>query len=67
MPHAAMYQTRQMRQPIHEYHVSVADEAGFQSEFDIHATNEQAARREAIRLHAAERGDVPVSAWARVH
>lgn len=67
MPHPAIYQHRPHHPRLQDFRVTVADEAGFESEFELQAESRTAARREAIRLHAAERDDTPVASWARVH
>lgn len=64
MPHAAIYQ-RPIRTPITDFTVTVSSPEG-REQFTIPADTREAARREAIRLYAAER-DTPVQAWARVH
>lgn len=64
MPHAAIYQ-RPVHAQINAHTVTVTSPEG-REQFVINASTREAARREAIRLYAAER-DTPVQAWARVH
>lgn len=64
MPHAAIYQ-RPIHAPINAFTVTVSSPEG-REQFVIQSDSREAARREAIRLYAAER-DTPVQAWARVH
>ena len=64
MPHAAIYQ-RPIHKPVTEFTVTVTSPEGSE-QFVIPAATREAARREAIRLYAAER-DTQAQAWARVH
>lgn len=64
MPHAVIYQ-RPMRRPMHQFRVTVASPEG-REQFDVHAPSTNEAKREALKLYAAEH-DSPITVWAEVH
>lgn len=63
MPHAPIYQ-RPVREPQRTIRVTVNSPEG-ESHFEVTAKSADHAKREALRLYAAEH-DSPVTAWAEV-
>lgn len=53
---------RPMPRPHHAYTVVVTDVEGFEFSYNVTATDELAAGREALMLHSAAR-EIPASAW----
>ena len=63
MPHAPRYQ-RPIRAPQQTIRVTVNSPEGT-AQYELPATSTEHAKREALRLYAAEH-DSPISAWAEV-
>ena len=63
MPHAPRYQ-RPVREPQQTIRVTVSSPEG-SDQYELPATSTDQAKRDALRLYAAEH-DSPVTAWAEV-